>query len=75
MQSFDAVFKGIEGKNAEIYLRNGNIIRGKVVMLDARTLNVLLNDADISNSDGYVLGHFAVVIIRGDQVAMVVPLA
>ena len=52
MNKFYDVLKGLEGKSVLIRLRNGLEVRGKAVMIDPPTMNVLLNDADLKNADG-----------------------
>jgi len=75
MNKFFDVLKGLEEKNVLIKLRNGLDVRGKAVMIDPVTINVLMNDADLSSSDGFNLGHFSVLIVRGDQVSLITPLS
>jgi len=75
MSKFFDVLKDLEGKNVLIRLRNGLEARGKAVMIDPQTMNILLNDADLSNADGFALGHYGVLIIRGDQVSLLAPLS
>ena len=75
MNKFFDVLKGLEEKSVLIKLRNGLEVRGKAVMIDPVTMNVLMNDADLSNSDGFNMGHFGVLIIRGDQVSLLAPLS
>ena len=75
MSKFFDVLKGLEGKNVLIRLKNGLEARGTTVMIDPQTMNVLLNDADLSNADGFALGHYGVLIIRGDQVSLLAPLS
>jgi len=75
MNKFFDVLKGLEGKNVLIKLRNGIEARGNAVMIDPQTMNILLNDADLSNGDDFPLGHYGVLIIRGDQVSFLAPLS
>ena len=75
MSKFFDVLKGLEGKNVLIRLKNGLEARGTAVMIDPQTMNALLNDADLSNADGFALGHYGVLIIRGDQVSLLAPLS
>ena len=75
MSKFFDVLKGLEGKNVFIRLRNGLEVRGKAVMIDPPTMNVLLNDADLKNADRSESEHFGVLIIRGDQVGLLAPLS
>jgi len=75
MSKFYDVLKGLEGKSVLIRLRNGLEARGTAVMIDPQTMNVLLNDADLKNDDGYSFGHYGVLIIRGDQVSLLAPLS
>ena len=75
MSKFFDVLKGLEGKSVLIRLRNGLEARGKAVMIDPQTMNVLLNDADLSNAGGSDSEHFGVLIIRGDQVSLLAPLS
>jgi len=56
-------------------LKNGLEVRGVAVMIDPPTMNVLLNDADLKNADGYPYGHYGVLIVRGDQVSLLAPLS
>jgi small nuclear ribonucleoprotein (snRNP)-like protein len=44
-------------------------------MIDPQTMNILLNDADLKNDDGYSFGHYGVLIIHGDQVSLLAPLS
>ena len=75
MSKFYDVLKGLEGKNVFIRLRNGLEVRGKAVMIDLQTMNVLLNDADLKNANGSDSEHFGVLIVRGDQVSLLAPLS
>jgi len=75
MSKFFDVLKGLEGKNVLIRLKNGLEARGTAVMIDPQTMNILLNDADLSNGDEFPLGHYGVLIIRGDQVSLLAPLS
>jgi len=75
MSKFYDVLKGLEGKNVFIRLRNGLEVRGKAVMIDPPTMNVLLNDADLKNANGSDSEHFGVLIVRGDQVSLLAPLS
>ena len=59
MSKFYDVLKGLEGKNVFIRLRNGLEVRGKAVMIDPPTMNVLLNDADLKMMTGIVSGIMA----------------
>ncbi len=75
MQTFESILKGIEGKNAEIRIKNGSVLHGKITAIDPRTMNILLDDADLATTDGYVLGHYGVIILRGDQISFLAPLS
>ena len=75
MNKFFDVLKDLEGKNVLIKLRNGIEVRGKAVMIDPQTMNILLNDADLKTGDDFPLGHYDVLIIRGDQVSLLAPLS
>jgi len=75
MNKFYDVLKGLEGKSVFIRLRNGLEARGKAVMIDPPTMNVLLNDADLKNANGSDSEHFGVLIVRGDQVSLLAPLS
>jgi small nuclear ribonucleoprotein (snRNP)-like protein len=75
MSKFYEALKGLEGKHVLIKLKNGLEARGKAVMIDPQTMNILLNDADLSNGDEFPLGHYGVLIIRGDQVSLLAPLS
>ena len=75
MNKFFDALKDLEGKNVFIRLRNGLEVRGKAVMIDPPTMNVLLNDADLKNAVESGSEHFGVLIIRGDQVSLLAPLS
>jgi small nuclear ribonucleoprotein (snRNP)-like protein len=75
MNKFFDALKGLEGKIVLIRLKNGLEARGKAVMIDPQTMNVLLNDADLKNANGSDSEHFGVLIIRGDQVSLLAPLS
>ena len=75
MNKFFDALKDLEGKHVFIRLKNGLEVRGVAVMIDPQTMNILLNDADLSNGDDFPLGHYGVLIIRGDQVSLIAPLS
>ena len=75
MNKFFDALKDLEGKHVFIRLKNGLEVRGVAVMIDPQTINILLNDADLSNGDDFPLGHYGVLIIRGDQVSLIAPLS
>jgi len=73
MNKFFDALKDLEGKHVFIRLKNGLEVRGIAVMIDPPTMNILLNDADLKNTDGYPYGHYGVLIVRGDQVSLLAP--